>query len=310
MTHCYQKVKVDGEYLPTPSRRGKKVCYNKPKWKTFIEPLLPEDCKDRTFIEFGCNAGLFLKMAKDKGFGKVIGYEPDRTALECAKKYKSSNGCDYELIKAKLGSAYNNRIGCVLRRRARKNIVIEDLPVADVVLFSNVMYFVGPKHLMGIIDKLVDKAVYVIVVNWNKDIVKNWWKSSPSLLTLGKYFKRWQIKKVIEEDRLYSVLYKSPLKRIKIERYLRDKFIQSEIKKGRYWLWNDDKVMEYWRKKGKTSSEIKKCIEYYRGVERDIIENGIKEPVILGENGGILDGLHRIFVADKMGDKTVIARQL
>ena len=48
---------------------------NKGKFDTFIAPFLPEDCTDMIFVEMGCNASLFLKLAEEHGFSKVLGFD-------------------------------------------------------------------------------------------------------------------------------------------------------------------------------------------------------------------------------------------
>jgi ribosomal protein L11 methylase PrmA len=42
--------------------------------------------EDMTFVDMGCNAGLFLGFAENKGFKKVIGIELDKKAVEKGKK--------------------------------------------------------------------------------------------------------------------------------------------------------------------------------------------------------------------------------
>lgn len=42
--------------------------WNQGKWDNFVLPFIEDDCKDMTLVDVGCNAGLFLKLAKDKGF--------------------------------------------------------------------------------------------------------------------------------------------------------------------------------------------------------------------------------------------------
>ena len=74
MKKLYQNIKVPGRRLPyEDTRRKDSAFWNEGKWNNFIKPLLPKYCKNKTFIEIGSNAGMFLKMAEDKGFKHVIG---------------------------------------------------------------------------------------------------------------------------------------------------------------------------------------------------------------------------------------------
>lgn len=46
------------------------------KWKTVVEPNLPFELKDKTILELGCNAGLYMIHCVDQGAAKCIGIEP------------------------------------------------------------------------------------------------------------------------------------------------------------------------------------------------------------------------------------------
>ena len=75
----YQNVEgVDGAVFKDP-RRANSIFWGEGKWKNFILPLLP--LERRTFVEIGCSAGLFLKLAMDAGFTNVIGIDADPDSL-------------------------------------------------------------------------------------------------------------------------------------------------------------------------------------------------------------------------------------
>lgn len=122
----YQNVVIQGEDVVYESgKRKHSKFWNEGKWYTFIEPLLPKNCEDMTFVEVGCNAGLFLKLAKEREFRHVIGIERDSTNVKYACKYRDQLGYDYK----------------VLHRTVGKDFDFDELPVADVTLLSNVHYY-------------------------------------------------------------------------------------------------------------------------------------------------------------------------
>ena len=96
----YQNVDgVDGAVFKD-SRRTASKFWGSGKWNNFIEPLLPPE--RRTFVEIGCNAGLFLKLATDAGFTNVTGIDADRDRFDQAHQYKHHNVYSNKLIHQKV----------------------------------------------------------------------------------------------------------------------------------------------------------------------------------------------------------------
>ena len=103
----YQNIEIDGVDIGlTPAKKGSRFC-NEGKWENFINPLLPNDCRDQVFVEMGCNAGLFLKMAKEKGFRDVVGVEQSTRTYRSARKYRDSLGLDYEILNRMVGEHFD-----------------------------------------------------------------------------------------------------------------------------------------------------------------------------------------------------------
>jgi len=122
MRRWYQNIEIGTEF--EDKGRLKSKFWNKGKWDTFIKPLLPS--VRNTFIEIGCNAGLFLKLATDVGFGQVVGVDSSHSILKQAIAYKESNGYDYKLIEGIVGQGLD----------------LDALPVSDVVLIANTLHHI------------------------------------------------------------------------------------------------------------------------------------------------------------------------
>ena len=119
----YQYLK--GEAMTERDKKDKdSKFWNEGKWEHFIKPLLSDS--RGTFIDVGCNAGVYLELAKEYGFERVIGVEPNKGAFDRAVAYRDKHKLDYEII--------NKRIeDCA-----------DELPLADVVLLANTHYYIRP----------------------------------------------------------------------------------------------------------------------------------------------------------------------
>ena len=202
----YQNIKLNGDYLNEPTKDSK--FYNEGKWNNFINPLLPEDCSDMTFVEVGSNVGLFLKMAKEKGFRNVVGVEKSRRSTLLATKYRDSLGLDYKL----------------LNKSVDENFDFNLLPVADFTLMSNLHYHLLLSDFLPYLDRLKYKTRYALIVS--AKITNRYWKASGEAKTIRKYFKEWKevgyipIKPTKGDPyprEMFAILFESNLKRIDVK---------------------------------------------------------------------------------------------
>src|SRR3989344_8412572 len=90
---------LEGEPMTERDRQeiGSKF-WNSGKWDNFVAPFLPQDRKELTLIDVGCNAGLFLKLAEDMGFGQVIGVDSNEGAVKRGLAWRDKNRGKYQII--------------------------------------------------------------------------------------------------------------------------------------------------------------------------------------------------------------------
>jgi len=265
----HQNIVIDGkDYGDKKSRRGSKFC-NEGKWETFIAPLLPQDCSELTFVEMGCNAGLFLKMAKERGFKKVIGVERDPNAVEMAFQYRKRNGLDYEIINAGLEEDYR--------------FDFNRLPVADVTVLSNFHYWIFMPVFIHYLNAIRRKTRQIIVVSALGRTGIHFPNTDHE--SINKYFKLWKEVGVVpipskEGDPhprdMFSVLYESELERRPV-----DEIIKALGGRG---------TRHY--KRAKRGVETKKFFLNY--------------PLLLLPNGRMIDGAHRLATLIQEGYKTAL----
>jgi len=280
----HQNIVIDGvDYGELKSRRNS-IFYNEGKWETFIAPHLPEDCSEMTFIEIGCNAGIMLKKAKEKGFKKVIGIERDEDAITMGKRYRTM---DYEIRHAEVDKYFD----------------VDSLPMSDYILLSNVHYYIHMPVFLDFINLLRRKTRYLILVSDPKRKI-TFHFPQPEFEIVKRYFRLWESVNIITDikydknqrarPKMFSVLFKTKLERISIEDILNslDKPGRIHYKKAR--------VLS---RKINLSEKDQKSLD----VMNDVFENGIKKPIILLPNNRIVDGSHRLAALKKLNNKSVIA---
>ena len=313
MRKIYQNIKIDGVDVGENPKTADSAFFNENKWNTYIEPLLPKDCSEMTFIEFGCNAGLFLKLARKKGFEKVIGLEKVKRACKVAETYRGED--DYEIINTQVGEYFD----------------CSDLPVADVVLMSNFHYHLHVSVLINLIDQLKYKTRYIILVSASEVGPKRD-SAESDYGSVIRYFKGWKDARSIvglpsHEDpiprEMWSILLKSPLERFDVKNLHRGNLIRtrfsistSELAKM---VINNDSItdlesLRYYKKliarhtrpmsKEDALKQTKDKIKTFY----DIKKNGIKEPLLINSGGKILNGGHRAAFDIEKGRKSMIVR--
>jgi len=316
---CYQNVDPKKFTLKKKSGANSKF-WNEGRWHNFIEPLLPKDCTERSFLEVGCSAGMYLKMATDKGFSRVVGIDKSNNYTNQAIYYRDKIGYDYKIIYKKLGSwdcKYN------------------DLPMADVVLMSCVHYHMRPAELVEALDHLITTSIYCIVVSVRDKEREKANRVGGSEEEIAKYFKDWERVRTITIDapndpcprQMYSILFKSRLKRYKIYDLLNPKYYNKKLRMYDYCV----SFAEFAQKVIDNETNIKRTEFYKRYIEgrikrlskkrktrlgklklmiKDVHDNGMKKPLLVNKNGHLLDGSHRIILLDHLGYKYVIGREI
>jgi len=295
--------------------------YNQGRWYNFIEPLLPKDCKDRSFLEIGCNAGMYLKMATDKGFNRVVGVDRDKHVIEQAKYYKRQIGYNYKLIR---------------RRMGHWNCQYNDLPMADVALLACVHYHMRPIELVELLDHLKKTALYCIVVSVRDVKRTRVNRVGGSEYEVMKYFSDWERMETItlNDDNdpkprlMFSVLFKSGLKRYRIKDLLYPQAYNKKLRAHKYkteFTGFIDRIVKnknvrkteffqhYIKGIGKSSRLMGARLERFNKLKvtiRDIRDNGMKKPILVNRRGHMLDGSHRIILLEYLGYEYVIGREL
>jgi len=312
MSRWYQNIEgIEGIY-EDPKRKYSKF-WNEGKWDTFIKPLLPEH--KRTFLEIGCNAGLFLKKAMDEGFVDVLGIESNKSRMVQAQFYREKNKCNYKLKKQTMNITFN----------------FDELSLFDVVLISNMHYYLPIHVFSNLVDKIKSKAVYCIIVSAKAS--RRGGNAYHHFTTVNGYFRDWKlIKKIdnVEEggdpaprQQMYGVVYKSNLNSEIIEKMYKAFLIRSKSDEKLYLSnmsiffksifdgqFNKKVFYDCWKDK-LPENMIEQKMKNKKELAEDIQKNGIKCPIYINnKKNKILDGAHRLIIAKELGYKHITVRRI
>ena len=320
MKRLHQNISIDGEFLPAEyNNRRNSNFFNEGKWERFIKPLLPEDPTDMTFVEIGCNAGLYLRLATEYGFRDVVGVEKDTETFEAAKLYRDSYNMKYKILNRTVGEDFD----------------WDELPVADVVLMSNMHYYIHMSHFLPFIDRLFRKTIYCIVVS-RQIRNKKHGHPLPDVGSLRVMFKDWETMRVIptssqmlERDphprRVHSMLFRSELQRQPIthytkrnQRYVKQQEFIDIVHSGSDVKLEDTKNWEYWKQRKQiakakskdiwSDEQIREHVQRRFDLVKSVMEDGMREPVIVRPDRIGIDGGNRAQILKLLGYKSIIVR--
>ena len=326
----HQNIIIDGVDLgDRTTRKHSKFC-NEGKWDNFVNPLLPDRCFDMTFVEMGCNAGLFLKMAKEKGFHTVVGVDMVRTNCEAAIEYRDSLEMDYKVLNRTLGNYIvgTSKGGIAINPNSADYVEFDfdEMPVADVTLLANFHYHLDINTFLMYLDRLRIKTRYCIVVS--AKVRSAHWGANPDMNSLRVYFRDWEEVGSVyplstEGDphprTMFSMLFKSPvLGRVDIdtvhgrggENAERDIELAEMVRDcdlipmdDTLYYKNQLKLRSKWSQK-----EIDAFVGGKINLLYDVKRNGMREPLLVRSDNMIIDGGHRLLMYKVLGRQGVIIR--
>ena len=267
--------------------------YHERRWRTFLEPLVPADGKDRTFLDLGCNAGFYMTKAEKLGY-RAIGLERD---------------ADY-ISQAPAGLAIT-----------QGDVNYYDPPSAFLTLLACVHYHQTDEQVEALLYKLIHSTAHLLVMGRHKG--PTWaGTSSSSMEHLLKIMAGWSVVDSIDTGKFYSVLFTSPkTKEFSVESlYESTKVFVSKIANydqkfvhgfecfvrgvidGKA---NDSLFMEHIHRNRRKYPKGRCWI--YRTIIEDIQKHGLRVPLMVKE-GRIKDGWHRLIIMRELGIKRVICR--
>ena len=296
---------IGGEMTKRDKQEVGSKFWNEGKWNNFVLPFLPKNCKGMTLIDMGCNAGIFLRLAEEKGFDQVVGVDSNKAAVKKAILYRRKNKGTYRIYYKHMEK------------------VIDILPVADFTILANAHYYFPINNWLDYLDKLVTKTRYCIIVTAKKKEVTCKASANPDMVE--NYFRNWdKIGNTIEPPlggdpyprRLWGLCFKSPL----IERVSMDSLYSSNKNQISFWP-ELDKGIE------PLNTEYYKFLKKYRGKRKwpqeritkfmldkaelfeSIKKNGMRDAIIINRKNKVVDGSHRYEIKKYLGHKTILARR-
>jgi len=217
----YQSVELDDVASPVEDGVAESRFYNRGKWVNFVEPLLP--ATRSAFGELGSNAGLFLLCAAEAGYEQVVGIEPDaewfgqgQFVLDHCRGSDPDLYGRIRLMQRRIGEPGHGANSTCRLHGACPELELTSLPELDVMLLSNVLYWIEREACQRFIDDLALKARHAIVVSVEAETESG---GPASLAQVRKAFaKHWREADLIADveqsgdsapRRMFSVLFES-----------------------------------------------------------------------------------------------------
>lgn len=278
--------------------------WNGGKWDNFVAPFLPKDCRDLSLVDMGCNSGLFLKLASDRGFERVIGVDSDARAVQRGIEWRDKVKGTYKIIYSSMEK------------------IIDDLPIVDYTILANSHYYFTINDWLDYLDKLRLKTLNCIVVTAEKRHLNRCWASA-DFEDVKRYFNTWSLSGFIDElpfgddqspRRLWGLDFSSSLiEKVSIDsldcgNHVQDNFYK-EIDNGvDYHITRYYRILKSYRKSW-SGEKLNSYVLDKIAVYEDLKENGLKKPLLVGSGNLVLDGNHRYCMMKTLGYKEVFIRR-
>lgn len=302
----YQYLKGDPMTHRDKTEVGSKF-WNEGKWDNFVAPFLPEDCSGLTFVDMGCNSGLFLKLAKDRGFECAVGVDNNMEAVVRGRSWAERNGYNYEIFNVALESS------------------LDVLPLADFTVLANSHYYIHIEDFIKYLDRLRSKSIYCVVVTDEKRHVNKCWASA-DVDDIRRYFSDWDEVGFIDlispegdprPRKLRSLCFRSrylkraPAESLDCGNHVQDNFY-AELDEGKHYKRTRYyRIMKPYRlrKHGWTQEQLDQWFDYRVEFYKQVKTFGMREPIMFSK-GVIVDGNHRHAIMKHLGYKEVFVREV
>jgi len=293
MAKWYQNAVINGEVMPAQRRNDT----SQRRWAELLEPLIPPDGNGRLFVDLGCNAGYYLREASQLGY-TTLGVEKESAYHEHAKYWEAQ---EPRGVRVEFG-----------------DINDYDVPANYLTVIANVHYWLTPEQVDKLVAKLRRVSMHVLIVSRNKPDKRH--LSDCSELTLCQTFDGWEYLDRCDTEKHFSVIYKNTdlvefdtANLFNIQAFTRStqflsawrEYIDLVISRRRYNL-NHTSYYKYtqWRGWRNQNAHLRRLRRIILLAERD----GISKPLEVHPNGLIIDGNHRLIIAEKLGIKKVICK--
>jgi len=289
----YQNAIINGKTMPAQRRRDT----SQRRWKVLLEPLIPPDGKGRLFLELGCNAGYYLRMASEYGYN-TLGIEREERFIEQAKYWEAQEPAG---VRVEYG-----------------DINEYEIPANFITLMANVHYWQTPEQVERIVEQMRANSLYVIMVSRHNTSERH--LSDCTEKAVMEWFSEWELVDGRRDGKFFALILKNPDLReyevknlFNVQPFNRSKkfleafreFIDLNISRRRY-TYNHTKYWNYckwrgWQPKVKHHRTL-------RGKVMTMERYGITRPIEVHANGIMKDGNHRLIMAEYLGLPRIIGR--
>jgi len=279
--------------------------YHERRWRKLVEPLVPKDGTDRTFLDLGCNAGFYMLKAEKLGY-KTLGVEGEargfKGTIEQAPKHLNVIYGDINYYRPH--AAYLTALLCVHYHQTPEQIE---------ALFHKLSYTTGNMLIMGRhevepkwgIKTRPDKKFLMEKIGGGWKLLETRsWKKFYTVLVKNTRLTEMDVDELYENTRRYVA--KTPKLNRKLWTFVPafEDFVRKSIEDINFDPTDGD-FMKYLKTR-RFRYKLGRCW-IYKSMIQEIQKSGIKAPLSV-VNGRIFDGYHRMIILRELGIKRVLVR--